>query len=210
MLNFVILTHVDTKVTIFDLHKSGPTAFGSIRETFHYNTFHVIRDCGRTHINGFYALHSRFNHSCLPNCIVPDNDGTVLESYATRDIEAGEDLFLAGDMRSMAPVVPDRELNGAAEDQALPTTTWMVYALLYLVFLEQEGILGSGQVERMDAAIANFMERFKTRSNIRVARLAMQQPTLLGKLRVACEMYGRPDKADPKVAKRFYIRAGRA
>ena len=49
---------------------------------------------------------------------------------------------------------------------------------------------------------------FKTERNIRISRLAMQQPTWLSKLRVACEMYGRPDAADPMIAKRFYVRAG--
>lgn len=84
----------------------------------------------------------------------------------------------------------------------------MVFALLFLVLAEREGALTLNHVVDNGWAIATLILWFKTESNIRISRLAMKQPTWLGKLRVACEMYGRPDAADPKISRRFCVRAG--
>src|SRR5947207_818289 len=39
-----------------------------------------------------FLLHSRFNHSCIPNSKVPDISGEIIAMFATRDIVAGEEI----------------------------------------------------------------------------------------------------------------------
>lgn len=45
-----------------------------------------------TNGHGLYLLHSRFNHSCVPNSKIPKTNGEVIQSFATRDIIAGEEI----------------------------------------------------------------------------------------------------------------------
>jgi hypothetical protein len=42
--------------------------------------------------HGLFLIHSRFNHSCIPNCNVPSTNGEIIASFATRDIVAGEEI----------------------------------------------------------------------------------------------------------------------
>jgi hypothetical protein len=48
---------------------------------------------------GFFPLHSRINHSCVPNTKIPDNTsaGNRIASHASRDIEAGEEILFCYD-----------------------------------------------------------------------------------------------------------------
>ncbi|KAK2877135.1 hypothetical protein FQN49_001379 [Arthroderma sp. PD_2] len=41
---------------------------------------------------GLFILHSRFNHSCVPNTKAPFTGKKAISTYATRDIVAGEEL----------------------------------------------------------------------------------------------------------------------
>jgi hypothetical protein len=43
-------------------------------------------------IHGLCLLHSRFNHSCIPNSTVPSHSGEIVTSFATRDIAKGEEI----------------------------------------------------------------------------------------------------------------------
>ena len=43
-------------------------------------------------IHGLFLLHSRFNHSCIPNSKLPITSGEIIASFATRDIAAGEEI----------------------------------------------------------------------------------------------------------------------
>lgn len=256
----------DAKTTFLTICRIGSDGFESMKEAFLYNCF---RKCGEAKASRFYVLCSRFNHSCLPNCTSPAGQGKF-ETFARRDIEAGEELvfsygahfmnktssergrdmeamgfacdcracvpgtelqllsdmrrrlarglgffiwgkdgFSTGDPHSTSrPVIPDPQRRWAAEHHAMPTTSRMVFALLFLVLTEKEGTLSPHYVEEHGRAIRTFMQWFKTESNIRISRLAMRQSTWLGRLRVACEMYVRPDAADPKIARRFCVRAG--
>ena len=43
-------------------------------------------------IHGLSLLHSRFNHSCIPNSKVPTPGGETIKLFAVRDIVAGEEI----------------------------------------------------------------------------------------------------------------------
>lgn len=44
-------------------------------------------------VHGLFLLHSRFNHSCIPNSKVPTTkDESIITSFATRDIMPGEEI----------------------------------------------------------------------------------------------------------------------
>ncbi|KAH6683899.1 hypothetical protein B0J14DRAFT_1249 [Halenospora varia] len=43
-------------------------------------------------IHGLFLLHSRLNHSCIPNSKIPTPGGEIVASFATRDIVAGEEI----------------------------------------------------------------------------------------------------------------------
>lgn len=40
----------------------------------------------------YCPLHSRLNHSCIPNLKIPTIDGEIISSFVTRDIDAGEEI----------------------------------------------------------------------------------------------------------------------
>jgi hypothetical protein len=42
--------------------------------------------------HGLFLIHSRLNHSCIPNCNVPSTKGEIIASFATKDIAAGEKI----------------------------------------------------------------------------------------------------------------------
>ncbi|KFY01546.1 hypothetical protein O988_02687 [Pseudogymnoascus sp. VKM F-3808] len=43
-------------------------------------------------MHGLFLLHSRLNHSCVPNSKIPVVNGKIIASFATRDIVAGEEI----------------------------------------------------------------------------------------------------------------------
>ncbi|CAG8951278.1 hypothetical protein HYFRA_00008027 [Hymenoscyphus fraxineus] len=56
------------------------------------DNYHQLKKLSKTHSH-LYVVHSRFNHSCVPNMKVVHNPNNVqLESYAFRDIMAGEEI----------------------------------------------------------------------------------------------------------------------
>lgn len=203
--------------------------------------------------HGLFILHSRFNHSCLPNSKVPITSGEIIASFATRDIAAGEEITfcyntdfecrtrrerhqalgfvcycracLAGtpfqqlsDMRrtlvrglqyltlgadlngqrqgSASPIIIDSKLKKAAEDFSIPLSARLIYNLLVVYILEEEGLLDNFMVERFNPGILQTAALFETESNARIARLAIAQETWLEKFCVAFRLYGRGDVAD--------------
>ncbi|KAI0852300.1 SET domain-containing protein [Daldinia vernicosa] len=64
----------------------GP--FERINEVLAENSFAL--EANSEH--GLYLLHSRFNHSCLPNAKVPECSGEIITMFAIRDIVAGEEI----------------------------------------------------------------------------------------------------------------------
>ncbi|KAK3305711.1 uncharacterized protein B0T15DRAFT_511603 [Chaetomium strumarium] len=71
----------------------GPFEFKNLLELFNEKAFpyHNLGLKGSP-AWGLFALHSRFNHSCLPNCVVPTNDDQHIMSFATKDIALGEEI----------------------------------------------------------------------------------------------------------------------
>ncbi|KAH8787158.1 hypothetical protein BGZ57DRAFT_879977 [Hyaloscypha finlandica] len=58
--------------------------------------------------HGLFLIHSRFNHSCIPNCNVPSTKGEIIASSATRDIVGGEEItFVTRQISSAVPEVTD-------------------------------------------------------------------------------------------------------
>lgn len=60
--------------------------------------------------HGLFPLCSRFNHSCIPNARSPTARADVTELYATKDIEAGEEIYFC--------YHPDLKSNTRPERQA--------------------------------------------------------------------------------------------
>ena len=216
-------------------------------------------------IHGLFLLHSRFNHSCIPNSKVPNTDGEIIASFATRDIVAGEEITFCyntdfecrtrhdrhqalrfvcdckacltgtpfqqlSDMRrtlirglqyltlgvdlngqrqgSASPIIVDSKLKKAAEDFSIPLSSRLIYNLLVVYLLEEEGLLDDFMVERCNPGILQTTALFKTESNARIARLAIRQETWLEKFCMAFRLYGREDVADHAFAVRLRMLHG--
>ncbi|KAI1658935.1 SET domain-containing protein [Daldinia decipiens] len=65
---------------------SGP--FGRLSELLAENAFALLANAG----HGLYLLHSRFNHSCIPNAKVPESSSETLTLFAIKEIVAGEEI----------------------------------------------------------------------------------------------------------------------
>ncbi|KAM0435899.1 hypothetical protein ACHAPT_002791 [Fusarium lateritium] len=65
---------------------NGGPPFTALVDAFAENSFQV----GRAH--GFFLVQSRFNHSCVPNSRVPGCGDEIVERYAVKDIEVGEEI----------------------------------------------------------------------------------------------------------------------
>ncbi len=224
--------------------------FARMESAFAENSF-AISNSPEAH--GLFLLHSRFNHSCIPNTKVPNSSKGIIASYATRDIVASEEITICynndfecrtrpdrhqslrfvcdckacltgtpfqqlSDLRrtlirglqyltlgvdingqrqsSTSPIIVDFELKKAAENLSIPLSARLIYNLLIIYLLEEEGLLDDFMVERLLPGTSIISALFKTESNARISRLAMAQETWLEKFCVACELYGRKDVAD--------------
>ena len=70
--------------------------FTNMTQAFAENSF-AISNGIRTQANGppmhgLFLLHSRLNHSCIPNSKIPNCSGEIISSFATRGIVAGEEI----------------------------------------------------------------------------------------------------------------------
>lgn len=203
--------------------------------------------------HGLFLLHSRFNHSCIPNAKVPIAATEIIEIFATRDIVAGEEITFCyntgfeyrirhdrhqelrfvceckaclpdtpfqrlSDMRrtlirglqyltkgvdidgqrqsSASPIIIDRKLKKAAENFSIPLSNRLIYNLLIMSLLEDEGLMDDFVAERVNPGILEMVSLFRTESNARIASLAMKQETALGKFCVAFRLYGKSDVGD--------------
>jgi hypothetical protein len=208
-------------------------------------------------IHGLFLLHSRLNHSCMPNSKIPSTDGEIITSYATKDIVAGEEITFCynpdfecrtrherhqalrficdckacltgnpiqqlSDMRRTlirvlqyltlgvdldgqrqgpaSLMIFDPKLKRAAEDLSIPLSARLVYNLLIVCLLEGEGLLDKFMVDRLNPSILQMAAVFETKSNARIARLAITQDTWLEKFCIASRLYGREDAADHSIA----------
>jgi hypothetical protein len=228
----------------------------SMEELFAENSF-AHKDPAR---HGLYPLLSRFNHSCIPNCKVPEFiDGTsrngvgAISSFATEEIAYGEEITFChndnlegrarsdrhrelcfvcdcractlgtpfqklSDMRrifirglnyltqgrdidyqkdtSRNPLILNPALKKAAEEMKITISAKLVYILLSMVLVEQEGLLDAFEVKRMEPGIVLVVNLFRGEEIARVARLAVAQESWVEKFLVALELFWREDDAD--------------
>jgi hypothetical protein len=67
--------------------------FRSFNEAFAENSFGIVTsDPKNPPAHGLFLLHSRLNHSCTPNSKIPVPSGQTISAFATRDIDAGEEI----------------------------------------------------------------------------------------------------------------------
>ena len=136
-------------------------------------------------IHSVFLLHSRFNHSCIPNSKVP----------------------ITGE-GSASPIIVDSKLKKTAEDFSIPLSARLIYNLLVMFLLEEEGLLDDFMVERFNPGILQTTAFFQTGSNARIARQAMAQETWQEKFCMAFGLYGRGDVADHTTAVRLRMLHG--
>ncbi|KAL3426072.1 set domain-containing protein 5 [Phlyctema vagabunda] len=97
---------------------------------------------------------------------------------------------------SASPIIVDPQLKRAAEGFMIPLSARLIYNILVVYLLEEEGLLDHFMIERFNPGILTLAARFETESNARIARLVTVQKTSLDKLNMAFRLYGRADAAD--------------
>ncbi|KAI2602232.1 hypothetical protein GGR54DRAFT_531612 [Hypoxylon sp. NC1633] len=248
------------------LRNNASSHFTKREHAFAENSFRIMMPNSTGSLSngpahGLYLLHSRMNHSCIPNSTVPTTNGIIITSYATRDIPAGEEITICygtgdgtdyeartrqermqalgfvcdckactlctsfqqlSDLRrrfirglqyllngedsdgqrlgSDSPIVIDPVLKNQAETRSIPVSSRLIYLLLIVFLLEEEGVLDDFMVERLRPIIDVVANMFKTESNARIARLAMAQTTWRERLCIAFGLWGRGDVVDQEVA----------
>lgn len=86
------------KPLFFLLRDNTGRAFRSVEHSFSENSFNMAGESrGGLQLDGphgLFLLHSRFNHSCLPNTRIPTSGGEIthVQSFATRGILPGEEI----------------------------------------------------------------------------------------------------------------------
>ncbi|KAF2190968.1 SET domain-containing protein [Zopfia rhizophila CBS 207.26] len=78
------------------LRDNACVPFTHMTEAFAENSFAISNSVGPqasiSPVHGLFLLHSRFNHSCIPNSKIPNTNNEIIASFATRDIMAGEEI----------------------------------------------------------------------------------------------------------------------
>jgi hypothetical protein len=97
---------------------------------------------------------------------------------------------------SAYPIIVDPKLKKAAEDFSILLSSRLIYNLLIMFLLEEEGLLDDFMVERLNPGILLTTAFFQSESNTKVVRLAMAQKTWRERLGIAFRLYGRRDVAD--------------
>lgn len=95
-----------------------------------------------------------------------------------------------------SPIIMDPKLKQAAETFNIPLSARLVYNLLIMVLLQEEGLLDEFTVGRMSPPILCLPAKFATQSNAEVAKLALSQGTWLQKFCVSLRLWGKRDAAD--------------
>lgn len=83
------------KQQFLHLRDNADAPFQYMENAFAENSFAVNRigSCGtKLPAHGLFVLHSRFNHSCMPNSKIPDTNNETFASFATQDIIPGEEI----------------------------------------------------------------------------------------------------------------------
>jgi hypothetical protein len=101
---------------------------------------------------------------------------------------------------SASLIIVDSNLKKTAEDFSIPLSARLIYDLLVMSLLEEEGLLDDFMVERLHPGILQTTALFQIGSNARIARQAMAQETWQEKFGMAFGLYGRGDAADHATA----------
>ena len=109
---------------------------------------------------------------------------------------------------SASPIIVDSKLKKTAEDFSIPLSARLIYNLLVMSLLEEEGLLDDFMVERFNPGILQMTALFQTGSNARIARQAMAQETWQEKFGMAFGLYGRGDVAGHATAVRLRMLHG--
>lgn len=244
------------------LRDNASKLFSSMGYALAENSF-ALQDI--TPMHGLFLLHSRFNHSCVPNAKLPSTAGKIIAIFATRDIDVGEEITfcynkdfesrtrldghqalrftceckaclpgthfqqlsevrrrlirglqylkygrdLKGQRQnSESPIIIDSKLKEAAENFAIPLSARLIYSLLVMVLLEEEGLLDEFMIGRIYPNILILSTLFRTESNAKIAKLAIGQKTWPQKLCMAFRLWGRGDMADDELAMQLRILDG--
>ncbi|KAL2194263.1 hypothetical protein P885DRAFT_71576 [Corynascus similis CBS 632.67] len=215
--------------------------------------------------HGLFLLHSRFNHSCLPNAKIPTVEGESIKSFAVRDILPGEEITICyepdfqcrprlerhqilrftcdceacqpgtlfqqlSDSRrrlirgleyltqgkdldserrdSSPPLIIDPALKHAAETFEIPVSSRLIYRLLSVVLLDDEGLLDDFMLQRLWPGISTLAGAFGSKENAMIAQLALEQDTWVKKLEVAFKLFGRRDPIDVAFAEILRLKRG--
>jgi hypothetical protein len=236
------------------LRDNGGPQFNSMESAFAENSF-AIPDSSmplinRRMIHGLYLLHSRLNHSCVPNAKIPEMPGPSITSYAMKNIAAGEEvtfcyntdfecrvrqdrhqelrftctcqacsigtpfhelselrrtlirgleyLTLGVDLdgKRQTSTIFDLELKNRAESLTIPLTSRLIYNVLTVLLMQQEGLLDGFLLGRVEPPMLRLVTLFRTASNIQIAQHAMAQKSWLEKFCIVCKLYGCVDDSD--------------
>ncbi|KAJ6035733.1 SET domain-containing protein [Penicillium herquei] len=240
------------------LRHNASQRFSSLNDVLAENSFNIANADHNEHsAHGLFPLHSRFNHSCIPNCKIPKITGEIISSFATMDIAIGEEitfcyetdfegrvskerhealrfvcdckaclpgtafqnlsdirrrlirglqyLLLGVDLdglrqNSHNAIIVDSNLKNMAEKFNIPLSSRLVYNLLTMFLLEEEGLLDEFMVKRLGRSLIPTARFFESEWNSKVAWLALSQDTWLEKLVVGLRLYGFKDTGDYKIS----------
>jgi hypothetical protein len=242
-------THLNTCMSSVRNNPSAP--YTSITKLFEDNSRLVKTG------HGFLPLHSRLNHSCVPNCMnvnvvaeAPANNDGAVACIATQNIAKGDELTvsykvglrcmtrterqrnlrfvctrkacaagipsqqLSDMLRTLArgcsylfrgtdvtrqklasetALVSDPKLKKAAEEMNIKLCNRLVYLLLIMTLFEQEGVMDSFMVQRLEPIILVMLGTFKENRNAKLAMFAVTQKTRWGRFCIAARLWGRSD-----------------
>lgn len=161
--------------------------------TFCYNTDFGCRNR--------YERHQALRFICDCKACLPGTPFQQLSDMRRIFIRGLQYLTLGVDLNgqkqdSTLPIIVDPKLKKAAEDLRIPLSSRLIYDLLALCLLEEEGLLDDFMVERLKPGLLQTVSMFQTESNARIARLAMTQKTWLEKFCMAFRLYEQTDVAD--------------
>ncbi|OQE22718.1 hypothetical protein PENFLA_c012G06889 [Penicillium flavigenum] len=148
-----------------------------------------------------------------------------IELHATKDIEAGEEIYFCYDpdlntktkyerhqflgldgkvQISQSPLIVDPKAKAAAEARNIPLASRMVLHLLTVVLLEEERLLDDWAV-KIEPGVAKPVALFLSEYNHEIAELALAQDAWLKKLQVAFELYERANLVDEVIKRMFQL-----
>ncbi|RSL76981.1 hypothetical protein CEP51_009474 [Fusarium floridanum] len=147
--------------------------------------------------------HRLLHFECRCNCCMQDFAASR-KSDMRRDLMAALTYMNHGVLPngqiddSDEPLVANRALKKQAEDRTMPITTQLVHQLWHVVVAEEEGIV-AGMIHQLASNILYLARSLKTKRNIEIAELALEQETFADMFLTASRFLGEPDEGDDKL-----------